>query len=477
MMNNFKQNKFGMSLAILQLILSLCVAFIIFKINVLPLFLNIILVVILLGIFGLVYYTQANKKASKLNRTLGKIFAIIMSALLLVGSIAGYKVIDVLNKVSSNNYRTDMISVINLVDNPVETLEELTTGSFGIQKVVDRENIEFAIEEIEKELGDIAIVEYNSFPEQVDALYNGQIDCLIINEAFRGVIEEQYPDFSYKTKVVKQYERKVETSNEDTRELDITKDAFNVYISGIDTYGPIGITSRSDVNIIVTINPTTKQILMTNVPRDYYIGLACAGGAKDKLTHAGVFGVDCSEKTLENLFGIDIDYYARVNFSSLENIVNALGGVDVYSHYTFSAGGYDFISGMNYMDGAKALAFSRERKSLPGGDRDRGKNQQAVIAGIVRKAISPAIVQNYNSVMNAVAGSFETNMPSNDITSLIQMQLSDMSGWTIESISVDGTGEYGPTYSYGEQPLYIMIPDMATVDNAIASIEAVMNAK
>lgn len=476
-MNNFKKNKFGMVLLFVQLVLSLAAIFLIFKVNVLPTVLNIILVLVLLLILGVTYYTQASKKASKLNRILGKVFAVIMSALLLIGSIVGYKAVDVLDKISGNNYRTDMISVVVLESNPATSITELAGNVFGIQDVVDRENTEFAIKEIENELGAVEVLEYTSFPEQVEALYNGQVNVLVLNEAFRGVIAEQYPDFTTQTKVVTQFERKVETSNEDTRKFDVTKDAFNVYISGIDTYGPIGITSRSDVNIVVTINPTTKQILLTNVPRDYYVGLACAGGAKDKLTHAGVYGVSCSEQTLENLFDIDIDYYARVNFSSLENIVNALGGIEVYSNYTFHAQGYDFYAGMNYMDGAKALAFSRERYSLPGGDRDRGKNQQAVINGIINKAISPAIIQNYNSVMNAVAGSFETNMPSNDITSLIQMQLSDMSGWTIESISVDGYGEHGPTYSYGSQPLYIMIPDQETVNAAKASIEAVMNAK
>ncbi|MGL5978326.1 MAG: LCP family protein [Erysipelotrichaceae bacterium] len=467
-----KRWNLGFILPSVQLVLSLVFLGMVLYLQVLPMWLFAVVAIATLGINALLYWILASKKTNKFNSVMGKVLSVIISICLIVGNVVVYQGISTLGSITGSNYKTDNLSVIVLKDASAESISDLKTSVFGIQQTSDLENTQHAIEAIEKKVKQsITTTPFDSYSAQVDALYNGSVDSIIINEAFRALIEDQHPEFSNETRVVYQVARKTEATTQTNRKVDVTKDAFNVYISGGDYYGAITSTSRSDVNMVVSINPTTKEILLTNIPRDYFVPLACQNGAMDKLTHAGIYGPACSMNTLENVMGIEIDYYGRMNFSSLINIVNALGGVDVYSQYAFSAGGYTFNVGNNYMDGEKALAFSRERYSLPGGDRDRGVNQQAVIQGIIKKAISPAIIKNYSSLMNALSGSFETNMKSSDITKLIQMQLSDMAAWNITTANLDGTGSSQPTYSYGSQPLYVMIPNQATIDEAKTLID------
>ncbi len=277
--------------------------------------------------------------------------------------------------------------------------------------------------------------------------------------------------FSSKTRVL--YTFKVE-AKVDSKEVDVTKDVFNVYISGMDEYGKVREVSRSDVNIIATINPKTRQILLTNVPRDYYVQLHDTIGYKDKLTHAGTYGIDTSVKTLEDLLGIEINYYYKVNFSSLKNIVNALGGVEVYSEYDFrSWNGYNFSKGLNKVNGRQALAFARERKTFQDGDNQRGKNQQALIEAIFKKCTSPSIITNYSSLLNSLMDSILTNMGTKSITSLAKMQLKDNSKWTITSQQLSGTGGSNYTYTAPGQLLYVTIPDEESITKAKDNIKKV----
>lgn len=233
--------------------------------------------------------------------------------------------------------------------------------------------------------------------------------------------------------------------------------------------GAVSTTSRSDVNIIMTVNPDTHKILLTTTPRDYYVPIPdISGGMPDKLTHAGLYGVDASMRTLEEIYDIDLSYYARVNFTSLIKIVDALGGIDVYSDYAFTAdaGGYSFQEGMNHMNGEQALAFSRERYSFSDGDNQRGKNQEAVITAILNKAMSPAILKNAGEIISDVSDSVETNMTQKEMSKFISMQLSSGASWDIQSASTQGilAGEYQPCFSSGGQPLSVMFPD----ENSIA---------
>ena len=271
-----------------------------------------------------------------------------------------------------------------------------------------------------------------------------------------------------------------EESGEYTEEhlLSVTEAPFNVYISGIDVYGEIDQESRSDVNIIATINPKTHKILLTTTPRDYYVTIpGVSGGQRDKLTHAGIYGIDTSMATLENLYQTDIPFFIRVNFTSVIEIVDAMGGVNVESDLAFTTGKesgaiVEIQEGTNHLNGQEALAFVRERKAFVDGDNQRGKNQQALLTALIKEVISPMIVLEANEIINCITGNAETNMSEAQIKSLLYMQLDDMKGWEIESVAATGDDsgkQY--CYSYSGNPLYVTVPDAACVEMIIGKID------
>lgn len=274
--------------------------------------------------------------------------------------------------------------------------------------------------------------------------------------------------------------------NEDQVE-DISEHPFVVYLSGLDTRkkGEIAEKGLSDVNMVVAVNPQQKRILMVSTPRDYYVGIDGDPNKLDKLTHAGNKGIKCSMKTMEALYGIKFNYYAKVNFKSVYDIVNAVDGVtvnseyDFYSRYSYSGRTYHFTKGKNNLTGDSALAFARERKSFANGDRQRGIHQQVVIKAVVEKAISPSMITSHSDeILKAISENTKTNFSTREIKGLIKYQLSTMSeDWKFESMSVDGTGDYAYTYSYPGQPLYVMRPDQETVLKAKAAINAVLEGK
>lgn len=270
-------------------------------------------------------------------------------------------------------------------------------------------------------------------------------------------------------------------SYEEEHNLAVTDEPFNVYISGIDVYGDITKESRSDVNLIATVNPKTHKILLTTTPRDYYVEIpGVSEGESDKLTHAGIYGIDTSIATLENLYETEIPFYVRVNFTSVEEIVDVMGGVDVESELAFTTGEesgaiVEVKEGTNHFTGKEALAFVRERKAFASGDNQRGKNQQALLTGLIKKAMSPMILFRANGMINSVTGNAETNMSEAQIKSLIRMQLNDMKGWEIESVAAtgdDSTKQY--CYSYSGGPLYVTVPDWSSVEEIKEKIRETM---
>ena len=251
-----------------------------------------------------------------------------------------------------------------------------------------------------------------------------------------------------------------------TSQPDADSNSFIMYLSGIDTYGGISTRSRSDVNILAVVNTETKDILLLSTPRDYYISYSETGGAKDKLTHAGIYGINASIDALEQLYDVDVNYYLRVNFSGFIDIINALGSVDVNSDYDFTARGTEIHKGINHLTGEEALSFARERYSFKDGDFQRGRNQMEVIRAVIQKTASSSLLTNYMSVMNAVAGSFETNMSQEEISDLVKMQLSDMASWNITSYTSEGQVSSAETYSMPGQMLSVVIPDESSVEEA-----------
>ncbi|MGI6371947.1 MAG: LCP family protein [Caldicoprobacterales bacterium] len=453
---------FGVILAIIQSVITLIFLATILNLGIIPSKYFIPMTVILLLLLGFTFYSQLSLRKSKF----GKFLSIFICLILALGCYYLIKTQSLLIDISSKNTKIDDVSIIVLKEDPAQSINDTADYLFGIQEVLDRENTDKTIEKINGDLGiEMKIKAYSDLSLQVEALYGGEVDAIILNEAYRDTIKETYKDFDERTKVLTSHQIEIPVEIEPS-DKEVTLEPFNVYISGIDTYGPIRRTSRSDVNIIATVNPKTKRILLTTTPRDFYVPFPITGGVRDKLTHAGVYGIDVSIGTLEDLYDIEIDYYVRVNFDSLIKMVDALGGINVDSEYAFKSGGYSFKKGINQLNGAQALAFSRERYAFASGDNQRGKNQMAVIKGMIEKAMSPAIITNYSKIMDGLSESFETNMSPNDITSLIKMQINDMSPWEVKTNNVTGKGAMKTTYTYKKKHLYVAIPDEPSVEEA-----------
>lgn len=459
-----KKHRLGLILAVIQLVLTIvCIGFI-FVLNLLSTTYVAIIGVVLLLIWLIVLLTQFTQKM----HIGGKVVSLLMSVILAMGSYFMIRANSLIGDITGSEYKIDKMVVVVMKNDPAEKLNDAASYKFGIQSVIDKDKTEKAVKEIEKQL-DVTLdtEDYEGIDTQIQALYDGEVQAIIINEGMRTTVEEHFETFSEDTKTLEDIEIKSEVKK--ARDIDITKDPFNVYISGIDVYGDIATNSRSDVNIIATVNPKTKQILLTTTPRDYYVEFPnVTGGAKDKLTHAGIYGVDCSMNTLGELYGgIDIDYYVRVNFSGVEKIIDAIGGVTVHSDYTFTthlAPHYTFYKGDNHMDGKEALAFARDRKSVPGGERQRGIDQQYVITAMIDKVTSPAILTNYTKIMKAVTGCVQTNLKDKQLKALVKAQTDDPSPWNVVSLAADGKGTRAYCYSYRGKSLYVMEPDYSTID-------------
>ena len=418
------------------------------------------------------------------------ILAIILSLVLAVGTYYLIRVQNTLNSVTSDVvYKTDNMIVVAPSDSEMENIDDAKEVVFGIQTAADIENTSKMIAHLENYYGTaLKIKEYENINELIDALLKGEIDVIIYNDAFSNIIADSFADYLSKVKVLHQYGIKIEVQlpqeeppaegndKVPSGEFDITRDPFCVYISGIDVEGTISKTSRSDVNIIMAVNPTTKKILLVTTPRDYYVPIpGVSGNMRDKLTHAGIYGVNASMNTLSQLYDINIKYYLRVNFTSLKTVVDALGGVDVYSEYAFMANKSHFITkGMNHLNGEQALSFCRERKSFSDGDNQRGKNQQAVLTAIIKKAMTPAILTRANELLNAVSGCMETNMTPDEIGRLVDMQLSDMASWEITSEAATGISDMNTCYSLGSYEVYVMWPNETSVEAIMKKLHSVL---
>ena len=469
-----KKNKFRIFSLITITILdwiSLTTILILKKYNILPLKFFLPIILLLIGnaiITSRLIVKKKTKSKIKIPITIISILEIFALAVIIMYI---YKTFNFLDNIKEKGYHTENYSVIVLKDKYKE-INELEAKTLSYYKQ-ENQSVEQALEKINEIITPIKD-ESDNYQQMVEKLYNEETDAILIEESHRNIIEEKNEDFKEKTEVIYKIEIKTETENI-AKNVNVNKEAFNIYISGIDTYGNIDSVSRSDVNIVATINPKTHQILLTSIPRDYYVDLADTG-SKDKLTHAGIYGIDKSIKTIENLLDTEINYYVKVNFSSVQNIIDALGGVEVYSEYSFT--GYEgtiFEQGFNKVNGFQALDFARTRKTVPGGDRTRGLNQQALISAMIEKACSKEILTKYTSLLNSLEGSFQTNMETEEITALIKNQINEMAKWNITSIGLDGYDGSGYTYSYSWEPLYVMIPYEDSVTEAQEKIKEVIN--
>lgn len=371
--------------------------------------------------------------------------------------------INFLREIQTDNQNTETYSVIAKRSRSMTIDKAKTAGMVQTDPYIEDAKRELSkhINSQTKELATTQAV--------MDNLTDETLDVIALNSGNLQLTKETNGEFDRDFEVIFTFTISV-TSTKSSTEQTISDSPFIVYISGIDTYGSIGTTSRSDVNMIAVVNPRDRRLLLVNTPRDYYVQLHNTSGTKDKLTHAGLYGIDMSRQTLEDLYDIEIPYYIRVNFSSIISLVDVIGGVNVYSDYTFG----QFHEGYNQLDGKQALQFSRERYSFTDGDRQRGRNQQKVIEAIVSKMSSPSTLIKYQSVLNSVQAMTQTNLASATITSLVNNQLSNPRDWTVRSISINGTGSTESTYTMGNQPLYVMIPDDSSVERARKEIKILL---
>lgn len=481
-----KENKFikfitsKYLILMVQLVATALFTYAIFKLDLVPLK-YLIPTTITLGIIVIIFFIimlSGQKKAAKGLRSkrsfITKIISLLMSILLMVGTgyiIRGDNFFENVSEAQTQKY---LISVIVLKDSPVTNLTELDGKKFGVSYKNDTKTIAKAIGEMEDAIGAQEFTKYDDYSILADALYRGDVDAIIVGQEYKSMLEANHEGFDEETRIIKSYEYEAKLIVT-TKQTDVTEKPFTVYVTGIDTYGSVNTVARSDVNLIVTVNPKSKQILMTSIPRDCEIKLN-RNGKMDKLTHTGIYGTNETISTIEDFLDVEINYFARTNFSGMTNIVDALGGITVDSDYEFSTlhGNYQIKKGINEMEGDKALCFVRERYSLPHGDFDRGKNQQKVLKAMLDKAMSPKIITNFNNILSAVEGSFETDMTSKEIKSLLNMQLNDMADWSVYNVQVIGDGyKTAKTASMWGTEVYVMKPYIKQVKKIKKLIDTV----
>lgn len=464
----------------IQFLSSLVFTVFLFQLGALPILYAIIVIVLLLLLnVGTCLLMRPSKEKSKgsIRNIVGKFISVILSVVILWASLYVAQGNSVLSAITGADSETTLVSVIVKKDSKYTKLSDLKDKIVEVNTSTEPDLMAEAIEGLNKEEASIKTKEKDDFASMGDDLYDGKSEAVYVNEAYLGLLATNHEDFETKTKTIYTFKLKKKLTDI-SKNVSVTKDPFIIYISGIDTTGPVSTVSRSDVNMMVTVNPKTKQILLTSIPRDYYVTLANKG-KKDKLTHSGLAGIENTVKTVENFMDVDINYYARVNFTSLIKMVDALGGIDIESDRAFTAfDGSVFKKGINHVNGEKALAYSRERHAFGDGDNERVYHQQLVLTAMLKKAMSPAILTSYSSVLNAISGSFETNMESNDITSLIQMQINDMASWKIVQKQLSGSGKTMTGGAYmPNNNLYYMIPDESSVSKNKQAINDLLAGK
>ncbi len=463
-MRKRRTNKIGKPVSIILVIITVLLFGLLYYFNMIPLKF-ILPITIVFGLFVFVLFCLIRK------RTLKKGAFIVTIITILIEIILSYYLLvtlGFLNGIMAYDYKTHVYNVIVLKDSKYNKVQDLDGKTIGVykeekqqsedQKALDQLKYKISFKKIDT--------------DNLDGLFNNlfayQIDAIFIEDSKYNILLDEEPSIRNKIKVIDTITVKTKLKVNKNDKTNVLKEPFNIYITGNDQYGRITNTGRSDVNLVATINVQEGKILFTSIPRDYYVSLAGKSG-KDKLTHAGIYGVDSSIKTIENLLDTKINYYLKVNFTSVEKIVDVLGGIEVDSEYAFvSNDGYRYVKGINKLDGKKALSYVRERHAFDslGGDRVRGEHQLQVIKILVDKITSEKILTKYQSLLKSVEGNFTTDFSEKNISKLVKYQLDKNIKWKVESYSLAGTDGRERTYSYPSKSLYVMIPDENSIKEA-----------
>lgn len=402
----------------------------------------------------------------------GQIIAVILAIVITIICAFGYKyvrqTVTFVEKITGAEYETQTYKVLSLKNSAYDKVELLARQHVGFLNT--NPNLD-ATHAALKNVVDYKNTDYAELGELVAGIYDHKVAAVVLNEDYLTYLEEEADTtFVEDARVI--YEFEVRADALDLRKaVDVVAEPFIIYISGSDSRGSIKQVARSDVNIVAVVNPQKAKILLISIPRDYYVRLHGTTGNLDKLTHAGVYGINMSKTTIEDLLGIQVNYTVKVGFQTVIKVVDALDGIDIESDQALKLGKCTFVKGLNKSVNSEcALAFARERKSYSTGDRHRGQNQQHVIAQIIAKMSDPHYAVRYSDILAAADGSFETSLTYDEITNFARSQLNSMRKWSVESIQLDGTGSMQPTYSMGAQKLYVMIPDQATITATQAKI-------
>jgi len=473
-----KSNKLAISLVV-SILLQVVFIFLITALDVLPFkyFLACIAVLLVFDA-GMVALMNTSKKKSK-RPTVGFVMSMFMIIIMALGVFYMYNTAETLLNISGGMGKTEKYHVIVTADSKYEEVEQIEGKKVYI--IDDESKMYKEAQEKLKTKVDVELV-----PEKDPATASHHLvdkkgktadEIMFVSSSSYSLLCENDKEFKKNTKKI--YTVKVVVKSDDfAKRIDVTEDPFNIYISGIDLWGDIDQVSRSDVNMIVTVNPQTRTLLLTSIPRDSYVKLNM-NGEYDKLTHSGMYGIEETIATVEKWLDVDINYYVRANFSMVVDLVNAIDGITVESDFAFKSkiSKYKYVVGENHLDGKAALYFARERKAFEDEDEERIRNQQKVLKAIIDKATSSEVIMaNYVDILEAVEGHMQTNMSNKDISALVKMQLRDMkTGWTIKTISIDGDDDEKGTWSMGPgRPLFVSVPKEKSVERANKKIHEVM---
>lgn len=480
---------FAIILSVILVVFTGGLVYQIFKLQILPdnILIPIILVLILLT---LIFVLLINFSTHGLvSRILCSLMVVVLSAVYGLGNYYLYSTNTTLETVTDQgNKAKNTVSVVVLNSSGLENVNSLEGSKLGVLKTIGNEATKKSLTDLKKNNVTYTKKTYDNMLGMLKALYDGEVDAIVLNEAYRSNVcdLEDYTNFNNDTKVIHKTVYYTKENSSSLAVSDITSKPFNILISGNDSFGSLDENSRSDVDMLVTINPVTSTILLTSIPRDSYVkevcnDYACNYGVYDKLTHTGIYGVDTTKDTIENLLDIDINYVYRVNFTSMIDIVDALGGVDVtvpegmaVSKFYTNSNLEGVHEGENHLDGKRALAYSRERKAYLDGDLQRARNQQQVLQAMFKKATSPEIIKNYTSLLKALIGAFDTNMTTKEITSFIKYQIQAKPSWKFEQFVLKGDNDLKMSAELGSEVSVVILYD-SYINIAHDKIQAVLD--
>ncbi|MGI6072054.1 MAG: LCP family protein [Lachnospiraceae bacterium] len=452
----------------LHAILSAVFVIVVIKLNVLLVWMVIVLAVLLVGLVVIAFFLRKSRKNA--GKIAGMILSVLMSFILLIGSIYIVIADSTIAAITGGAAGYKVYYVAVLKDDKAESIKDAADYVFGTSKVLETEEFEKALEVLRKRTGkkEIKTQDYSSADLLQEALYEKTAGAIFYESSTGGLLEVFDEEYKSKVRIIGTIKIKAEKTkaSSTTKKVDVLGEPFVIYISGNDQFEGLEADGRSDVNMLAVVNPKNAQVLLVSIPRDYYVRFpGVSGDARDKLTHCGIYGMDAQIATLEELLDTEINYFVKINFTSLIKIVDAIGGVEVYNPYAFTAiDQTHFPKGNLHFDGITALMYARERQNLPEGDFSRGQHQQILIEAMINQLVSAASITHYTALMDAISGSAITDMSSNEIKSIVKNQLATGTKWEIIKVQAKGAHVYQPSFAAGGMDLSVVMPYAESVE-------------